>query len=264
MQICIIGGFPRAGTRQFTDILNVHPEIAIKGEVYRKSFRLAGDLFAQADKDHHGNWSDKTHQRIRELAALDVVAAISKGNTGSFSPDTVVRGFKSPRIETQKATLDLLFGLGRRKIVFFYCVRNVVANYLSVNAMWGSGFERWKSQTLKSLRAFGKMQHDRKYAVTVLQFDVFAGTEDKGPWIKRELFDRIACTPVSEADCRDYLARTSNRNATLRKTGAARPGALLPEDRQRFVESKDLRSAVAQFAKATGIDLWRLDETGGT
>ncbi len=70
--IAIVGGFPRAGTRQFTDILNGHPQVGIKGEIASQTFAQMVRMWRVADKSPAGTWFE-TRRRER-LAALRLMS----------------------------------------------------------------------------------------------------------------------------------------------------------------------------------------------
>lgn len=253
MHVCIVGGFPRAGTRQFTDVLNEHPDIWIHGEIPRGTLRKVGELFAQAQQDHTGHWSGRFFEARRARAALTTIAAVGKGKRAKLDVKKAVVGFKTPWVELEYATLSSLFR-GERS-TFFYCVRNLRDNYLSARAVLKKSPENYLTRARQSLGTALEMMEDPDFDVHVLSLDDFLNGGDAGAWLANKLFRGL---PVEEPSIRRaarYLANTTNRNASVRKLGKERPKTLAPEVRTLLVNDRELGRLTAEFEKRTGIDL---------
>lgn len=250
-----IGGFPRAGTRQFADIMNQHESVEIKGELYPNSFELAGKMLLQADKDHGTRWSAAQYHSNRLASALNIVAAISKGSNRPFSRTTTVAGFKCPRIERQKSIVDALFAQAvSRPIQFFFCVRDLVEDYLSVNSNFNTPAEVFIQDTIGSIESFLRLLDDERYDVHVLNLDGFVGSHNKGQWLKINLFDPLPGVTVSADEAFAFFAATTNRNSTS-AVGRRRKSKIDPEAAALINDHDQLWRAAARFQDQTHIRL---------
>lgn len=256
-EYCIIGGFPRAGTRQYTDILNRHPGAQIKGEVFsNKSFKMVGDLLLQADLDHSNRWSSEKYQSARYKTAWNLVAGVSKGSNEPFSFESTVIGFKCPRIEIAKATLDIILKGDQRRVQFYFCARQIIENYLSLNSTFGLTAEKFVAHTNRSLKFFSDLKEDSRYNCEVLVLDEFIGLElsDKGTWINENLFKPLSSFETTDQECAEFYAATRNINAT-EAVGKKRIRTLSDEDAAFFERRTKFWSNISAFEQANNIDI---------
>ncbi len=256
-QIVIVGGFPRAGTRQFTDIFNNHPEICIKGECWPKSFKMLANTFAQADIDHKGKRTENKYFGERIYSALNAYAFISKGTNKPFNfTNKKFLGFKKPRIEIHLNSIDKLFG-NHSKIIFFYCIRNLRDNFLSENSMFNISAERFVERTQKSLDALNEIMRRPNYNFHIISLDEFIQSEDKGSWLSDNLFSKLPINNLNALNCQNYLVNTSNRNATIAK-GKHRKTTLSEEFSQFFNKNLSFKKKAQEFERKTGKMIWNL------
>lgn len=252
----IVGGFPRAGTRQFTDILNKHSEIMIKGECYPTSFDMLANTFEQADIEHKGKWSEKSYIKNRLRSALNAYACISKGDNQPFNfKDALVVGFKKPRIEIQYHSIEKLFNVAYPKIIFFYCVRNLKDNFLSANSTFNTSPEKFITQTNKSLIAINKIIKQSIYDSQVISLDEFIQHEDKGLWLSNNLFSKLPIGNLTKEQCQSFLDQSTNRNSTEKK-GKKRKKDLSNALYQMFQNSAALKQNAMEFEMLTGKTIW--------
>ncbi|SDI96726.1 hypothetical protein SAMN04487867_11920 [Vreelandella titanicae] len=257
-QFCFIGGLPRAGTRQFTDVINAHSACLIQGEFYPNSLKLVGKLLQQADVDHKGKYFDSTYQRHRTLGAMNMLSMISKSRYYDFDNSLSVVGFKSPRLELHKKTLDIIFKFYESEVVFFYCVRNLFDNYLSLNSMFNVPVERFIYQTKLSLEGYFQLCLDKKYHVQLLDLDDFIGADNKKYWLFSHIFDSaLKGLGVNAEQCAEYYEETINRNST-EASGKSRRSSLDNCEIEAILSSEILTQLCQKFHKKTGVDLLNL------
>ena len=255
VHVCIVGGFPRAGTRQFTDVLNAHPDVRVHGEIPRGTLRKVGELFVQADADYSGRWSRQFFERRRARAALVTIAALGKGKPRGPRLDVkkAVVGFKTPWVELDHTTLRLLFR-GERP-TFYYCVRNLRDNFLSARAVLNKSPENYLGRTRQSLATALHLMDDPDFDLRVLSLDDFLGCEDAGTWLATNLFGALPIDGVVPGQATRYFGSTTNRNATVRKLGTRRPKTLEPAVQKLLADDQELARLSGEFQKRTGVDL---------
>ena len=83
-------------------------------------------------------------------------------------------------------------------------------------------------------------------------------SEDKGDWIRVNIFNNLGYAGMTTEECAAYLSGTTNRNSTLNATKTARPIDLDPHEHHLFLASRELRRAADRFSHQTGIDLWNV------
>ena len=208
----IIGGMPRAGSRQFADILNASGQFNIFGEVYRSSFLALGDLFKVADREHSGTWSEKNYLRRRWDTVAACLCGISKGS--QWRDDVTFLGIKTPRIEAHYDVIDRLFLSNGASVQFFYCCRNLIENYCSMHSNFGTTPSAYKRILSKSIEGLKIIQLDPRIKTNFLSLDSFVAEENKARWLLDRIFKNYFSLNVSEKQCADWLSMTSNRNST--------------------------------------------------
>jgi hypothetical protein len=251
MKVCIIGGFPRAGTRQFTDIMNEDNNISIRGEVHYRSFRALSKVFQFADMEHDGKWSFKEYSKNRTLSVLNGIAGINKGFNTPFDSSKHYLGFKSPRIEVRKKILDSLF---KTKIHFFFCARNIIDNYLSNYSVFNTTPRKFIQQTVNSINKFIEICKDDKYDENILYLDDFIESKNKGIWLKNNIFSKLPDCDVDHQKCESYYNSTTNRNATV-AVGKKRIKSFNDGTINFICEDKRIKKATSIFYDQFGIDL---------
>lgn len=228
MEVAIIGGFPRAGTRQFTDILNAHPKVEIKGECFPKVLTLTAGLFKSADFKHAGRWGEDKYKEWRLRSALNAYAGLSKGSNSPYNFGKLdVVGFKSPRVEVVYEDIASLFH--ENEIKFFYCVRSCEENYLSENSTFGVSVEDYISSTVKSLESFFRMREDKRFSCTAISLDDFLLSPDRASYIENFLFGPLERVSLSKEEVLTFVESTKNINATV-ASGKVRRQKLTKEE----------------------------------
>lgn len=253
VEVCIVGGFPRAGTRQFTDILNKHSEIAVKGEYYPKLVRLLLKAFEGADEVNENRWTNENYNKWRMRSALNAYAALSKGSNSPFDFKMLkVAGFKSPRAELNFYELKKLIGFN--EVVFFYCLRNVKDNFLSENSTFNVGVEDYVEKTIGSMRAAIDISEVSGVAFYILNLDDYISTEEKESWLNDNIFSRLNVSSLSEGDISNFLGKVKNTNATLNQ-GKVRRYELSDEEYKCIYENKELISLNKVFLERFGSEI---------
>ncbi|MDR5860829.1 hypothetical protein FZZ93_15215 [Halomonas eurihalina] len=237
MEICIIGGFPRAGTRQFTDILNNHDNASIKGEFYPKVISSLLNVFQIADKINAGRWTGDNYRKWRMMSALNAYAAFSKGSNSPFDFQGLkVAGFKCPRAENN--FLEIKEVIGFERVVFFYCVRNVKESFLSENSSFGVSVEDYVSKTTESMRSGLAVSENENVDFQVLSLDEFLCAHDKTSWVIDNMLSKFRELSFDEHDVRNILGKVENTNATERH-GKKRRTRMTREECEFFNESSE-------------------------
>ncbi len=255
MKVCIIGGMPRSGTRQFADILNRLDYVTIKGEVYTNSFKSIPGFITSANNDHDGKWTEPSYLKNRLKTILNIIAGISKGSNAPFNFNNCdISGFKCPYIEIQKNTIDFLFKEEVDKVYFFYCSRNIKDNFLSYKSNFGISVKNYVDKTIISIRSLLKMSNDTMYRVKILNLDDFIRTKNKGVFIKDNIFDFLEIEHVSEDECNLIYTDTTNRNAT-ESVGKARLTALTNFEDDYLLHHIQLHETLDFFRNQYGISL---------
>lgn len=256
MRFCIVGGFPRAGTRQFTDFLNKHKQVSLKGEVYPQSLKQLAEFIANVDQFHSGKWPEENYRAFRAVTILNTIAGISKGTNAPFNfDDASVFGFKTPYVEFWKASLDtLLVPEADGQIVFCYCVRNLADNFLSQNAFLGIDLKTYVNRTVRSLNACCEITEDQRYALVLLDLDSYIASADQPGWIASHLFEEVGVKVPVQEKLEQIIENTHNRNSTAAAQGERRK-ELTEEERDVLESDPDLTNALQQFEQITGLSV---------
>lgn len=255
MKVCIIGGMPRAGTRQFTDILNKLDRVHIKGEVYRQSFNEACSLVSKANRDHAGRWSEPSYLKARLKTVLNIIAGISKGSNTPFAFDGLeIVGFKCPRIEIDKDTIDCLFRNDVERLYFFYCIRNIKDNYLSEKSNFSVSIERYVDRTVLSIRKLLEIHGDRVYKLQLLNLDDFISMKEKTLFIQNTIFQFLGDLDIEDNHCEELYKATTNRNAT-KNVGKQRLTTLTDREKEFFASHRGLNETLRLFEDKFNVRL---------
>lgn len=253
MKFCIVGGFPRAGTRQFTDFLNKHDAVQLKGEVYPQSLPRLSEFIAAVDQFHAGKWPEENYRKFRAQTILNTIAGVSKGTNAPFEFATSrVFGFKTPYVEIWKSAVDELFvPEAQSPIQFFYCVRNLGDNFLSQNAFLGVNIATFIRRTTRSLISCLEFLEDDRYACEVLDLDEFVNSEHRTDWVASHLYGALGVKVPNPNKLAKIVDSTVNRNSTATTRGERRT-ALQDSERQSLAADNDLRKALDRFREVTG------------
>lgn len=254
MEIIIVGGFPRAGTRQFTDILNGPSQINIKGECFPQVIKKLSEVYALASHRHSGHWSDEQFQNWRLRSVLNSCAGLSKGSNAPYDFKNLVgAGFKSPRVELISESLETLF-LGNKRIKFFYCVRKVTDNFLSENSTFNISVEDYIDATKHSLKAFFKMSRNANFDCTVLSLDDFINGGEYAEFAMANIFSHLDSLRVNYNECVTYVQKTKNINAT-KNTGKVRRKVLKEDERLALAGDNELNQLGQTLKQLYGVEI---------
>lgn len=213
MKTLIVGGFPRAGTRQFADILNSSGYACLQGEVSRPAYAALANFIEVTSRGHRNEKRKNAFDQRRLPLILDNIRAISKVNKEPIAWNFAVPflGFKCPHIEIYKVSTDSLFQCENSDITFMACLRNFKQNFLSLKSMFEWDIDRYINKTTASISALIEMQNDPHYNFIPLSLDEFIASQEKGDWISKHMFDPLGVS-IDPTDCYAVFLRTKNRN----------------------------------------------------
>lgn len=215
MRIVLIGGLPRAGTRQFCDIVNAHPGCELYGEMGEDVFRAFTEFVTAVDGNHAGRWMEVGYRKRRLRAILEAYRLFSKTNQNR-PPDRErlqVGGFKIPGLEIYHPQLKALFTPEVDRVTLFYCVRNIFANFNSLAGAFDFSVRRYLRRIHRSVSALKSIGSDPFFDIQPLYLDGFVAAADKGSWAVERIFRPIGLE-LDAAECTPLLARVGNRNRT--------------------------------------------------
>lgn len=256
IHVLILGGFPRAGTRQFADILNNHIDINIKGECFPLLFEKMAEFFEESDRLHNGRWSESQYLQWKIHSVLNAYAGISKGSNTPYNfHEGKIYGFKCPRIEIKYDSIKKLFNGLSTNIIYIYCTRNIKQNYLSENSAFNITIEKYINRTIQSLSSILSVVNDNQFDVEICSLDDFILSLDKGCWLNYNLFSKLPVDKIKDTTCYEFYLNTTNRNAT-EFSGKTRRKELSEEEYRFFVNHKKLNNVVSEFEKITQTNIW--------
>ncbi|KPP83274.1 MAG: hypothetical protein HLUCCA04_04120 [Oceanicaulis sp. HLUCCA04] len=270
-KLCIIGGSPRSGTRNFADLVSSHPDAQLFGEVGHYALpnvkRVLNEMSAyHAEEEERrtlrgrGRSKNFTPHRV----ALTLTGMYAKSpqlpfNFNALTPTQVV-GFKTPQIEKRWRLMHELYGGFENERYFFFCIRNLDQNFLSLHSRgWRKDVEEYVERLLPLLRSIVKFKtwNDKKgggWHIHLLHLNAFIDSVSHEDW----LFDRVY-RPLFGDEAREAaaqaVANTGNRNSTLNVTGKPARAELTDEERHFLNKNADLRAAVERLNAAFRIDL---------
>ncbi|WP_339898722.1 hypothetical protein [uncultured Gilvimarinus sp.] len=255
MEVCIFGGFPRSGTRQYADILNGHALMSVKGECFPRVVKLLSRVFEEADDKHQKRWSSQKYDEWRVKSALNAYAGLSKGSNAPYDFSGLkVCGFKSPRVESIYDDLGGLFF--KEKIKFFYCVRKVSENYLSECSTFGISVEDYVSSTVSSIKKFFEVVNDERFDCTVLSLDSFLASKNRANYIQDNIFSKFSGVSTSLGEVEELIERTRNINST-ESSGKVRRLDLQGYERDYIFNSSELRASCEVMKAHFDVDIFR-------
>ena len=267
--LCVVGGMPRGGTRNFADLANAHATVRLFGELQKNATRAAKKMSAMIANVHEqGNPRGvKFLQGRRPHIALTLLAMCAKNPQpfyGGHAASGGVLGFKKPKIERLFDEVDALLGaLADRKVLYF-CCRNLDQNYLSMHSLgWRENPEHYFRHIRKSLTAIlevsARSREGNGWLVRPLYLDAYIRAENPAGWLVENLYGPLGLD-VSEDAAKSYIDRTENRNATSRKEGVVRRKQLTDEERREFEAATEIRELVERVNVDFGIDLKMLGD----
>lgn len=255
MRFCLIGGFPRSGTRQFLDILNRHPEFRMRGEIHRELIVALDQLVQKAESCHAGKWTEGNFRESRRRLVLENIRLLGKGGSSRQWPNQLERyriGFKMPYVEMVKPSLDHLLKPEFGGVDFFYCVRNLEQNFLSQKSKLGIRRQRFMSNTIASIDALAEMKQDDFYRIQVLHLDDYLASDDRADWLKTKLFDFLNVEGVTDQDLKSFASNTPNRNKTPNKD---RLTALKPVEKRVIFGNDTLLDRIAWLESTYSMNI---------
>ncbi len=227
----VVCGMPRSGTRQFSDFLNRHPDIAIQGEILDALVPCIRDMMVAGDAAYGTGNSSKNYRIKRARIVIDNFSGFSKGKRVS-KPKSEIVGFKTPRVERRYKDLILIAGDSFQTTEYFYCIRNIADCYLSLLAMpWfaASPYSYIKNyiSSLSDAVKLGKISKKggSRVALRVLNLDDFIRSDSKTDWLSDRMFSVLPIT-TEPAWLEEIAANTENRNATENAVGKKRAKTL--------------------------------------
>lgn len=238
MKLVIIGGFPRAGTRNFADIMNFHDEFIIQGEIHTNVLRAISELFQAADISHFGKRTERAYLNRRAAAALEIYRLMSKTNSDPIEFDFSANflGFKQPFIERQHKCLAAIFSRDHKECVFFFCLRNIFDNFLSLHSAFNYTTDKYARALRQSISALKEMEQSSFFRVHPLWLDDYIETKRKADWLRLRVFEPVGICPSDEW-LEECLGKTTNRNKT---PPSQRKNDLSDKMRSDLIGNKDL------------------------
>lgn len=255
MRLILVGGFPRSGSRQFTDILNAHPEISLQGEIYSETYRALGRLVEASSTEHAGKWSERKFLPRRKPWIIESLCTHMKGMPKPVGPDTRFVGLKQPYLETLwKSTLEI-FSRDWESCDFFFCTRNIHDNFLSLNSAFDYSAQHYTKKMIYSARGLGSLLDNSFFRVHPISLDGYIASENKSDWLADNLFRPLELS-VSAEEAEEMIAGTQNRNQT---PAAKRKREIAEDDRIFLAGNDDLKNAVQFIEDKMGLKLYFSD-----
>ncbi len=275
--LCIIGGSPRSGTRNFTDLANAHPNIKLFGEVGNRALALTNDAMAELEGYHAGEVAHRAargkaktarrynpHELTLSLLAMYAKTPVTPYNPRSFESGVV--GFKTPQIERQWSVLTRMFEGFASPKNFFFCMRNVDQNYLSLHSCgWRKDFAEYSARLIPLLRAVLEFktwseEHDEEWRIKVLHLDDYLASPEKVDWLSDKFFGVIA-PRTSRRNIDRFISSVTNRNSTERLTGEERRKVLTDEERRAIESASEISDLLASLNTTFGVNIAMLTES---
>ncbi|GGB68608.1 hypothetical protein [Glycocaulis alkaliphilus] len=249
--VCVVGGYQRSGTRQFTDILNQHPDVQISGEIGRYAFVKIDKLISQLRAFHLKHDSVLDAETTARMAVSICALYAKYPKHFQVKGSGAVIGFKTPRAEWQFSKIRNILDVGEANKVFFFCNRDFRDIFLSVyNLGWKADIQSFIDYYKRSLKALVEMSGANglgdEWAIRILSLDQFLASDSKGEWLRSRVFEPLQL-PMSADDALSLFHKTTNRNATVQATGKQRPTALSDADWQYCQQDDELWSLLREL-----------------
>jgi len=213
-RIAIIGGFPRAGTRQFCNLVNLVPDCSIQGEMHTHAYNLFAEFVQEIDKTYEGRWMGEGYAERRAEAVLEAYRLFSKTNRNDGVDWNLLKvaGLKKPLAEIAHNQTKLLFGPSRRSITYFYCLRGIHSNFNSLAGAFDYTVPHYKKRISASISGLQEMTDDAFFDIRPLHLEGFINS-DGAQWVHEKLFEPIGLNMTRE-ETSDAIERTSGSNRT--------------------------------------------------
>ena len=251
--LVLIGGFPRAGTRHFCDVVNAVPGCEILGEMNAPVFHRMIDFVDGVDANHSGRWMERGYAARRLEAILETYRLFSKTNANrpvDWQAAKIV-GFKKPFVEVSHEHTKRLFRPEAGSVVQFYCLRGIASNFNSLAGAFGYTTDSYKKRIGQSIDALRKMDADDFFRVHPLSLEGFVAAGDKVSWTRSNIFEPMGLS-VPPAEIGAYLENIRNRNRT--PSDKRRPGITETERTELFGDSRFV-AKVEWLERRFGTDL---------
>lgn len=256
--IVVVGGFPRAGTRQFCNLINQIPSCYIQGEMDVRPYSLLADFVQEIDRIIEGKTSGyglrikDAFQNRRNEAVLETYRLFSK--TGkNVRPDwdeLKVTGLKKPLVEVSHRQTKAIFEPSNESIVHFYCLRGIYSNFNSLAGAFGYTVPRYKQKISESISGLQEMVCDDFFEVKPLHLESFINS-DGASWVQENLFNPIGINIPTE-DVDKAIAKTRGANRT---PDAKRRSGVTEEEMAELTSDKEFVENVRWLEQHFGISL---------
>jgi len=255
MNIVVIGGFPRSGTRQFADIMNGHPECTIQGEIESDSLRTLSKLVIDADSYLGKGRTQKAYIARRLRFVLETYRMVSKTSSEPLVWDFGKQnlGFKKPYAEYFHKELDALFSPSVDRLKLFICVRNIEKNFLSLSGAFGYSIERFKKGIIDTNESLCAISKNNFFEVYPLHLDAFIEKSDdeKGNWLIQSVFSKLNLDIAPKNAAEIYL-KTMNRNKT---PAEKKRGPITDAEREKISGDRSFMKHVESIEARLGVTL---------
>ncbi|KIC44990.1 hypothetical protein RA28_10820 [Ruegeria sp. ANG-S4] len=230
-KIVIIGGFPRAGTRQFCNLVNYVPGCNIQGEMDAGPYAHLAELVRETDRIHKGktegggliarkNYFDRRTEAVFESYRL---FSKSRKNTRPNWDEVTITGLKKPLVELSYRHTKALFQPSHESVLHFYCLRRVYPNFNSLAGAFDYTVSHYIKRLSESIVGLQEMAEDDFFEVRPLFLDEFIKSD--GPaWVQKNLYDPMGVSmPREEIERAIEKTRGSNRTPDeKRRAGTTR------------------------------------------
>ncbi|MFQ6554031.1 hypothetical protein AAD018_016945 [Aestuariibius insulae] len=213
-RIVIIGGFPRAGTRQFCNLVNHVPGCRIQGEMDPTSYKMLAQFVQTVDENYVGRRMEKGYAKRRNEAVIEAYRLFSKTSRNDKVDwgDLKVVGLKKPLIERSYQDTKALFGPSNRSVTHFYCLRNIYSNFNSLAGAFDYTIPHYKTRLSASISGLQKMVEDDFFDIRPLHLDGFV-TSDGPQWVQEKLYAPIGLEQSRE-EASLAIEQTTGSNRT--------------------------------------------------
>lgn len=251
----LVCGAARSGTRMATDLLNLHPNVAVQNEMHGETFEAYLQLVRSVD-DTFARHSERKGRPLglaweaakAELAHTFLAAASKRAATGQ-GKDLLLHGIKTPGYERFFGEFEQLFpGLEASAV---YCLR-------SVDKVWRSWFslgyvddvELFRRRYERSLRHAVAIRRRIGERFVLFDLDDYAATTDLPDWVSRRLFGPLGL-PVTDG-LAEAIRELPNRNALVRTGNEAATGDRMEEEMAMLRGLESIREYRRQLGASEG------------
>lgn len=234
----IVGGTGRSGTRQFADILSLHPDITLYGEIQRSFQRdlltLANRKQRMAKGKELERWAKEKLDFLFNGWRVLAKSSLQPGEATSFM------GHKTPSSELLFDQYEEFFSTEANKPMYFYCGRNFVDTWRSFRTMKWNPYrtiEEFAAFYKESWSAFEKMTNAVPDRVNLLNLDAFAQSPDKVEFCRQHIFSPLGL--AVDAELAETISNVQNRNSSANVLGVE-PVQITPAEMSFANEDQDI------------------------